>query len=261
MTPSAPDPQPGLPEPGLWAAYRELAAKTVRTDLTHAFHPGQPHFAGFPDEGRETLFDTERGDGFTVHRHTLVGQWGTHVDPPSHFVAGGRTLDLIPLEEMILPLVVLDITGRVEADPDAVPTLDDVRGWERRNGRVPAGSFVALRTGWSRRWPDPVAMANRDEAGISRTPGWSLDVLRYLFEDADVTAIGHEQTDTDPALAGSTGDYSLELYVLQRDRWQIELLANLDRVPEAGALIVATWPKPYGGSGFPARVFALHPAP
>lgn len=63
MTPSAPDPQPGLPEPGLWAAYRELAAKTVRTDLTHAFHPGQPHFAGFPDEGRETLFDTERGDG------------------------------------------------------------------------------------------------------------------------------------------------------------------------------------------------------
>ncbi|MFI9765062.1 cyclase family protein [Streptomyces sp. NPDC051963] len=131
----------------------------------------------------------------------------------------------------------------------------------RRNGRVPAGSFVALRTGWSRRLPDPVAMANRDEAGISRTPGWSPDVLRYLFEDADVTAIGHEQTDTDPGLPGSTGDYSRELYALQRDRWQIELLANLDRVPEAGALIVATWPKPYGGSGFPARVFALHPAP
>jgi len=73
MTPSAPDPQSGLPEPGLRAAYRELAAKTVRTDLTHAFPPGQPHFAGFPDEDRETLFDTERGDGFTVHRHTLVG--------------------------------------------------------------------------------------------------------------------------------------------------------------------------------------------
>jgi kynurenine formamidase len=245
-------------EPRLWAAFRELSEKATRTDLTHAFHPGQPHFPAFPDETRHTPFDMARGDGFNVHLYTIVGQWGTHVDPPSHFVAGARTLDEIPVEEMILPLVVLDITARVDADPDAVPTLDDVAGWEARNGRIPAGSFVALRTGWSRRWPDAAAMANRDEAGVSHAPGWSADVLRHLFEDAGVTAIGHEQTDTDPGLATSAGDFGLELYVLERDRWQIELMANLDRVPETGGLIVATWPKPQGGSGFPARVFAFH---
>ncbi|CAM5612177.1 cyclase family protein [Streptomyces purpurascens] len=250
----------GASEPGLWSAYRALTEKAVFTDLTHAFRPGRPHFPGFGDERRETPFDLERGDGFTVHRYTLVGQWGTHVDPPSHFVAGARPLDRIPVEEMILPLVVLDIAARVETDPDATPTLDDVRSWEERNGRIPSGSFVALRTGWSRRWPDPVALVNRDEAGVSHTPGWSAEVLRYLFEDAGVTAIGHEQSDTDPGLAASAGDYSLEAYVLRRDRWQIELLANLDQVPEAGALIVATWPKPQGGSGFPARVFAVRPA-
>ncbi|MEU5633205.1 cyclase family protein [Streptomyces rishiriensis] len=247
-------------EPPLWALHRELIGQTVRTDLTHAFHPGQPHFPAFPDEQREMPFDMSRGDGFNVHRYTIVGQWGTHVDPPVHFVAGARALDEIPVDEMILPLVVLDITERVAGDPDAVPTLDDVAAWEARHGRIPRGAFVALRTGWSRRWPDPAAMANKDEAGVSHCPGWSAEVLRHLFEEAGVTAIGHEQTDTDPGLATSAGDFGLEDYVLRRDRWQIELLANLDRVPEAGALIVATWPKPQGGSGFPARVFALHHA-
>ncbi|MFJ9495273.1 cyclase family protein [Streptomyces sp. NPDC101224] len=168
-------------EPRLWSAYRELAEGTVRTDLTHTSRSGQPRFAGFGDEHRKTLFDRERGDGLTAHRCTLAGQWGTHVDPPAHFVAGARTLDLIPVEEMILPLAVLDITARGEADPDTTPTLDDVRAWERRNGRFPPGAFVALRTGWSCRWPDPVAMANRDREGTSRTPGWSAEVLTYLY--------------------------------------------------------------------------------
>ncbi|MFJ6302649.1 cyclase family protein [Pseudarthrobacter oxydans] len=226
-------------------------------DLTHAFHPGQPHFAAFPDEQREALFDLDKGDGFTAHRYTIVGQWGTHVDPPSHFIRGGRTLDQIPVEEMILPLVVLDISQRVAGNPDATPTLQDVQDWEIRNGTVPPGSFVALRTGWSRRWPDPEAMANRDSEGLSHTPGWSREVLSFLVEQRAVAAVGHEQTDTDPGLATSRQDFSLETYVLEQGRWQIELMASLDGLPESGAAIVAAWPKPQGGSGFPARVFAI----
>ncbi|NJQ04596.1 cyclase family protein [Streptomyces lonarensis] len=243
---------------GLWSAYRQLTAGAVHTDLTHAFHPGQPHFPALPDEQRDTVFDLARGDGFTVDRYTLVGQWGTHVDPPSHFHQGATTLDRIPVEEMFLPLVVLDISARVATDPDATPTLDDVADWEDRHGAIPAGSFVALRTGWSSRWPDQQAMVNRDPAGVSHTPGWSAEVLRHLLETVGVTAVGHEQLDTDPGIATSVGDFSLESYVLGRGRWQIELLANLDRVPEAGAVVVASWPKPRGGSGFPARVVALH---
>lgn len=155
----------GAPEPRLWSAYRELTEKAVFTHLTHAFRPGQPHFPGFGDERRETPFDLDRSDGFTVYRYTLAGQWGTDVDPPARFVTGTRTLDRIPVEEMVLPLVVLDIAARVERDPDSTPALDDAASWEQRNGPVPSGSFVALRTGWSRRRPDPAAMANRDEAG------------------------------------------------------------------------------------------------
>lgn len=139
----------GAPEPRLWSAYRELTEKAVFTHLTHAFRPGQPHFPGFGDERRETPFDLDRSDGFTVYRYTLAGQWGTDVDPPARFVTGARTLDRIPVEEMVLPLVVLDIAARVERDPDSTPALDDAASWEQRNGPVPSGSFVALRTGWS----------------------------------------------------------------------------------------------------------------
>ncbi|WP_284976973.1 cyclase family protein [Arthrobacter sp. efr-133-TYG-104] len=244
--------------PGLWADLAALLKGRTYTDLTHAFHPGQPRFAAFPDETREALFDIEKGDGFTAHRYSIVGQWGTHVDPPSHFIRGGLTLDKIPVEQMLLPLVVIDISQRVDANPDATPTLADVQGWEARNGDIPEGSFVALRTGWSRRWPDPEAMANKDAAGISHTPGWSHEVLKYLIETRHVSAVGHEQTDTDPGIATSRQDFSLETYVLAQGKWQIELLANLDGVPEAGAIIIATWAKPLGGSGFPARVFAIH---
>lgn len=242
----------------LWQQLAPLLEGRTYTDLTHAFHPGQPRFAAFPDESREALFDMEKGDGFTAHRYSIVGQWGTHVDPPSHFVRGGRTLDQIPVEQMLLPLVVLDISDRVRLDEDATPTLADVQSWEERNGKIPAGSFVALRTGWSHRWPDAQAMANKDQAGISHTPGWSQEVLEFLIETRAVAAVGHEQTDTDPGVATSQQDFSLETYVLARDKWQIELLANLDNVPEAGGVLVATWAKPLEGSGFPARVFAIH---
>ncbi len=159
---------------------------------------------------------------------------------------------------MILPLVVLDISERAASDADATPVLRDVERWEAEHGRIPARAFVALRTDWSHRWPDAAAMANTDSDGVSHTPGWSREVLTFLIEERDIAGVGHEQTDTDPGVATSAGDFSLERFLLERDRWQVELLVSLDRVPAAGAAVVATWPKPQGGSGFPARVFAIH---
>ena len=138
-------------------------------------------------------------------------------------------------------------------------TLDDVKAWESRHGAIPAGAFVALRTDWSKRWPDDAAMQNVDAQGVAHYPGWSKAVLQYLYERRKITASGHETTDTDPGLAVTRDDYSLESYVLGTNHFQIELLANLDQVPEAGALVMVSFPKPEKGSGFPARVIALAP--
>jgi kynurenine formamidase len=246
------------PAQPLWDTYRAVFAGATFTDLTHAFHPGQPRFPAFPDEERSFVFDYPKGDAFQVHRYSFVGQWGTHMDPPVHFIEGGRAVDDIPVSEMLLPLIVLDISERVGANADATPVLADIEAWERRNGRMPEGCFVALRTGWSSRWPDAELFYNRSADGVSHCPGWSREVLEELFERRGVIAIGHEQIDTDPGLSTSKGDFSLEHYVLARDRWQIELLTNLQDLPEAGALVMATWPKAKGGSGFPARAIGIH---
>ena len=116
-----------------------------------------------------------------------------------------------------------------------------------------------MRTDWAHRWPDGAAMDNKDADGVPHYPGWSLEVLRYLYEERNISASGHETTDTDPGLAVAKDDYALETYILGRDRFQVELLANLDQVPERGALVVAAFPKPKAASGFPARVFAILP--
>jgi kynurenine formamidase len=227
-------------------------------DLTHDFAPGIPHWKGASDERVTTLYTVEK-DGFHIEEFCHVGQWGTHVDPPAHFHVGLRSVDQIDPSEMVLPLVVLDVHEKVAANPDYVLTLDDVRAWERRHGRIPKGAFVAMRTDWSKRWPDDAALANRDAAGVFHYPGWSLAVLKLLYEQRGITASGHETTDTDPGVNTTRDDYSLESYVLQTNHYQIELLANLDQVPEAGGIVIVSFPKPRGGSGFPARVIAIVP--
>lgn len=251
----------------LWQFWRFLDHHAEFVDLTHSFEPGIPHWPGFDDEKRELLYwyDDQppgpgtKGTGFYAQLYTHVGQWGTHVDPPAHFVRGLRTVDQIDVKEMVLPLVVLDVHEKVAANPDYTISMDDVRAWEKRNGHIPEGAFVAMRTDWSKRWPDSAAMRNADASGVAHYPGWSMEVLQYLYEERKITASGHEPTDTDPGIATSQNDYSLEYYILSTNHYQIELLANLDQVPEAGALVVVSFPKPKDGSGFPARVFAILP--
>lgn len=243
--------------PSLDTIYAALSTKGF-VDLTHAFGPDTPHWKGFGSE-KVTVLYTIKKDGFLVQQFTHVGQWGTHIDAPAHFHEGLRTADQIDPREMLLPLVILDVHEKVATNPDYVVTLGDVHDWESRHGRIPAHAFVAMRTDWSKRWPDDAAMQNRDAAGVAHYPGWSKDVLKLLYEDRKITASGHETTDTDPGLATTKDDYSLESYVLGLNHYQIEMLANLDRVPEAGALVMVTWPKPEGGTGFPARVVAIVP--
>lgn len=247
----------------LMNAYRVIHASRF-VDLTHAFGPGIPHWKGFPTERVRTLYwytakPGTLGSGFFAQEFCHVGQWGTHVDPPAHFVRGLRTTDQIRPDEMIMPLVVIDVHEKAARNPDYTIAMADVRSWEARHGRIPEGAFVAMRTDWSKRWPDDARMANKDARGVTHYPGWSLPVLRYLYEVRGITASGHETTDTDPGLATTHDDYSLETYILKQNHYQIEMLANLDQVPEGGALAIVTFPKPQAGSGFPARVIAIVP--
>jgi len=250
-------------EPSLTRIQQILAGKKY-VDLTHAFVPGIPRWSGFPDETRKTIYWYDKrpdtvGNGFFAELFTHVGQWGTHVDPPAHFIKGLRTVDQIDIKEMILALVVVDVHEETAKNPDYILSIERVKRWEKDHGPIPGGAFVAMRTDWSKRWPDVAKMANKDVDGVAHYPGWSLPVLKYLYEERKITASGHETTDTDPGIATTKDDYSLETYILSTNHYQIEMLANLDQVPESGAIVVVSFPKPKGGSGFPARVFAIVP--
>ena len=179
----------------------------------------------------------------------MVGQYGTHVDPPAHFAEGGLTLDQIPLEQMILPLVVLDDTPHLTRDPNHAFSVDDLTAWEREHGRVPPKSFVALRTDMYKDWD-----TNPERFKRTPFPGWALETIKVLYEQRGVTATGHEALDAD-----TTARMDSETYILQHGHYQIEVMANLDQVPATGALIVVTWPKVREGLGFPARAFAIVP--
>jgi kynurenine formamidase len=246
---------PSRAQTSLDDAYHVITSK-IFVDLTHAFGPDTPVWSGFGQARMSPAIDpktkapfTIEKDGFRATFYEMVGQYGTHVDPPAHFAKGGITMDKIPLVEMILPLVVFDSTCFLAADPSHAFSLHDLLAWEAQNGRVPSGAFAALRTDMSKEFEN-------DSERFKRTPfpGWSLEAVKFLVEERGITAIGHESLDAD-----TTGNMETETYLLTSGHYQIEVMANLDKVPAKGALIVVSWPKVKDGLGFPARAFAILP--
>ncbi len=236
-------------------AYRTIAGKRF-VDLTHSFAPDTPVWSGFGQAKMTPAADPKNRepytipkDGFRTTFYEMVGQYGTHVDPPAHFAEGGVTMDKIPVKQMILPLVVLDDTRFLAKDPNHAFSVADLMAWEKAHGRVPKRAFAALRTDMYKDWD-----TNPERFKRSEFPAWSLETVKFLVEKRGVTAIGHESMDTD-----TTEKMESETYLLQQGHFQIEIMANLDRVPARGALIVVTWPKVRDGLGFPARAFAILP--
>jgi len=239
---------------GLDHAYGIIAGKKF-IDLTHSFGPDSPVWSGFGQAKMTPAVDpttkapyTIAKDGFHATYYEMVGQYGTHVDPPAHFSETGITMDQIPLKQMILPLIVLDDTPYLAKDPNHAFSLEDLHTWEKRHGLVPKGSFVALRTDMYKDWDNPEKFKRRP------FPAWAFETIKFLYEKRGAVATGHESLDTD-----TTEKMVSETWLLKQGHYQIEAMANLDKVPPKGALIVVTWPKVKNGLGFPARAFAILP--
>jgi len=246
---------PARAETDLARAYRIVAGKQF-VDLTRSFAPNTPVWSGFGQAKMTPAVDpktkrpyTIKEDGFRATFYEMVGQYGTHVDPPAHFAQDGITMDKIPLKQMILPLIVLDDTPYLGKDPNHAFSVADLKAWEKAHGRVPRGSFVALRTDMYKDWD-----TNPERFKRAPFPAWAFETIKFLYEQRGVTATGHEAMDTD-----TTDKMDSETYILQHGHYQIEVMANLDQVPATGALIVVSWPKVRDGLGFPARAFAILP--
>jgi kynurenine formamidase len=223
-------------------------------DLTHVITEGFPTFFGPSNLQIETLFEFAQ-DGFNMYRWHLVEHTGTHMDAPFHFSADGLSADQIPLSQLIVPLVVVDIRSKAEANPDAQLTAEDLVTWEHRHGRIPRDACVAMLSGWADK-VDTDEFRNADANGTLHFPGFHVEAVEFLLSERQVTGIAVDTLSLD---YGPSPDFATHYTWLPAGRWGLEAVANLDLLPPRGATLIAAGPRIAGATGGITRAIALVP--
>jgi kynurenine formamidase len=231
------------------------SGKTRVLDLSYAIND---KLVAWP--GDERVFEaksnaTVEKDGYTTRSFWMLEHYGTHLDAPIHFPPGKMTVDQIPAKKLFGPAVVVDVRAEAAKDADYLLPVSKLEEWEHAHGKIPAGGIVLLRTGWSSRWPDAVKYRNQDAQGTMHFPGFSAEAAKLLVE-RKVSGLG---VDTLSADFGASKDFLVHHIVLGAGLYQLENLADLTELPETGAFLVVAPIKLEGGTGGPARVFAILP--
>ncbi|WP_323007393.1 cyclase family protein [Pseudorhodobacter sp.] len=236
---------------GAFNARPALAASTGRViDLTHAYDSDFPTFDGKPG----ILYDVDKkfdADGYHLFKLTIFEHTGTHIDAPLHFSEGATSVDALPVENLIAPLCVVDISAKAAEDPNSMVEASDIEAWISANGAIPAGACVAMNSGWTARIGDP-SWRNLPD-GTMAFPGFSKTATDLLVE-AGAASIGVDTMSLDP---GNSADFAVHYSWLPSGRFGIEGLANLDQLPASGGTIFIGAPKHRGGTGGPARIIAM----
>jgi kynurenine formamidase len=178
----------------------------------------------------------------------------TTIDAPARLMRGMWTVDQIPPERLIAPLAVLDVTSQVRRDADYEVSVQDIAQWEQMHGEIPPGAVVVARTGWGSRWTSIKDYRNTDKKGVMHFPGYSEDAARFLVESRAVLALGIDTLSVDP---GSAKSMTVHEYTLAHSVYHLENIANLERVPDAGAVVVVAPMKLEGEVDGPVRILAL----
>jgi len=221
-------------------------------DLTHTFDDKFPTYFGTPGITMTQKFNF-KDNGFNLFVLELNEHTGTHIDAPLHFSADGHAVDEIPVENLAAPLAIVDIRDKAAADPDAQVTPDDLKAWVAANGPFPERCCVAMNSGWDAHVTSD-KFRGADSEGRQHYPGFHVEATRMLLEET--TAIGMA-VDTLSLDHGPSADFATHYAWLPSNRWGLENVANLGKLPAVGATIMVGSPKWRGGSGGPSRVTAL----
>jgi kynurenine formamidase len=221
-------------------------------DLTYELTTAFPAFVPGEEASRRTVVTIE-DDGYYMQEWRTIEHIGTHVDAPGHFTPGGRLAPELEPSELIVPAVVIDVADRAARDPDTVVTIEDLRAFERRHGRIPRDSAVLMYSGWGAKVGDPDAYRGTDATGTLHFPGFDPDACEWLLRRRGIRSVGVDTLSIDP---GNSATFEAHLIITGADRYGVENLANLDRIPRRGATIVVGLIPYEAGSGGQARVFA-----
>jgi kynurenine formamidase len=236
-----------------------LAGRIV--DLTHAYDGDTVYWP--TADGFELKVDfkgmTDGGWYYEANTFRTAEHGGTHLDAPIHFAAGRHHADEIPLEKLIGPAVVIDVTAQAAEDRDYQVAVADFEAWEKVHGRLPDGVIVLLNTGFGKFWPDRVAYMGTAERGADAVsklsfPGLHPDAARWLVAERRIHAIG---LDTPSIDFGQSAGFEAHRILFEENIPAFENVANLDRLPPKGFQVVALPMKIRGGSGGPLRIVAI----
>jgi kynurenine formamidase len=222
-------------------------------DLTHPLSPTFPIWPGNVPI-KITNMTTVAKDGFYANRWELVEHHGTHLDAPAHFAPKGRTAEQLEAASLVVPAAVIDIREKARKNADALVTIDDVRAWEKAHGRLPKQCGVFLNAGWDAKAGDAQAFLGLDASKTLHFPGYSKEVCEFLLQERDVAGLAVDTLSLD---FGASKDFAVHKLWLGASKWGLECVANLSKLPPAGALVFVGAPKVLGASGGPTRVLAL----
>lgn len=239
----------------------DLSASTI-VDLTHAYDERTIYWpterATFKLETR-AYGKTEGGYFYAAYAFCMPEHGGTHLDAPLHFGEGKQAAHEVPLERLVGPAVVIDVSDRAAKDPTYRVAPDDVLAFEQQHGRIEPGTIVLVRTGWSRHWPNRKAYLGDDTPGDAsklRFPGYGIEAARLLVEERRVATLGIDTASLD---YGPSQDFLVHRAAAAQNVPGLENLTGLEALPPRGATVIALPMKIAGGSGGPVRVIALVP--
>jgi kynurenine formamidase len=258
------EPPDGLEEWDPWGTPETVAERVSDARLVDLTHPLSDETLVWPtsDPFRfDVLFHGHTDDGYYYSARNFSGpeHGGTHLDAPIHFAEGRWTTDQIPLERLMGPAAVVDVSAQAEADPDYQVTVADLEAWEEAHGPIPDGAFLLLFTDRSRFWGDAEAYmgtAGTGEAAAAELsfPGLHPDAARWLVENRDISAVG---LDTPSIDHGPSTLFESHRILFKENIFALENVANLAQLPATGAVIIALPMLMEGGTGGPIRIVAV----
>ena len=240
------------------------ASKGKWIDLTHDFSEEAIYWPTAEGFKLESVFEsvTDKGYFYDANNYSAAEHGGTHIDSPIHFAEGKQTVDQIPLESLIGPAVVIDVSKKALDDRDYQVSVKDFKDWESKHGEIADGSIVLLNTGSAQFWPDKLKYMGTDKRGTDAVkelhfPGLDPAAAKWLVENRNIKAIG---LDTPSIDYGQSALFESHRILFKENIPAFENVANLDKLPPKGALIIALPMKIKGGSGGPLRIIANLPA-
>jgi kynurenine formamidase len=258
------EPPDGLAEWDPWSTPETVAERVSDARLVDLTHPLNDETLVWPTSDPfhfQVLFHGRTDDGYYYSARNFSGpeHGGTHLDAPIHFAEGRWTTDQIPLERLMGPAAVVDVSAQAGADPNYQVTVADLEAWEEVHGPIPDGAFLMLFTDRARFWGDPVAYmgtARRGEAGVAELsfPGLHPEAARWLVENRDISAVG---LDTPSIDHGPSTLFESHRILFEENMFALENVANLEQLPAIGAVIIALPMLMEGGTGGPIRIVAV----